>query len=229
VSPAPSRRLVPPGHRSRRPRRPDATPPVARRDHGAPLRRWRLRQRLCRPSRRAGAATRPAHRPVPWCAGACVSVASQGRSRPGPADPGPSVFGEGRGSLGISWCSERSAMIRCGARSATRGCVSGRSCGLALVTCWSGWRSTRRYCWSGPRRGTGRRTRDVGSWRGAGDGRGRWGHGWEGRAQGSAVRCAWWTWASLSAGPAGFRAGENGRAEAWDGVRVSKEGRWNGA
>jgi glutathione S-transferase len=51
--------------------------------------------------------------------------------------------------------------------SATRGCVSGRSCGRALVTCWPGSRSTRSWCWWGRRRGTGRRTREVGSWRGA--------------------------------------------------------------
>jgi hypothetical protein len=35
------------------------------------------------------------------------------------------------------------------------------------VTCWPGSRSTRSCCWWGLRRGTVRRTREVGSWRGA--------------------------------------------------------------
>jgi hypothetical protein len=35
------------------------------------------------------------------------------------------------------------------------------------VTCWPGSKSKRSCCGWGRRRGTGRRTREVGSWRGA--------------------------------------------------------------
>ena len=76
-------------------------------------------------------------------------------------------------------------MIRCGARGATPGCVSGRSFGPAPGTCWRGWMCTRRCCWWGRRRGMGRPTTAWSDEHGV-----RCGHGCGGRAQGSAVRCA---------------------------------------